>query len=89
LTTLAPELVPALKLQIERVKLLLEENLLYRQYAGFYMPDALVGIGSRYKNVSRAVGACRCEAYRKIYTEVLKHGAFGARRPLSDHNLSD
>jgi integrase len=41
LTTLAPELVPALKIQIDRVKLLLAEDLLNSQYAGVYMPDAL------------------------------------------------
>ena len=41
LTTLAPELVPRLKDQIERVKLNLREDKLNQQYAGVWMPDAL------------------------------------------------
>jgi integron integrase len=41
LTTLAPELVPALKTQIDRVRILLSEDLQNSQYAGVYMPDAL------------------------------------------------
>jgi integron integrase len=41
LTTLAPELLPALKHQIETVKLLLADDLLNTQYAGVWMPDAL------------------------------------------------
>jgi integron integrase len=41
LTALAPELVPALKTQIDRVRILLSEDLQNSQYAGVYMPDAL------------------------------------------------
>jgi integron integrase len=41
LTTLAPELVPTLKTQIDRVRVLLSEDLQNTQYAGVYMPDAL------------------------------------------------
>ena len=40
LTTLAPELVPRLKGQIEHVKLLLKEDKLNQQYKGVWMPDA-------------------------------------------------
>ena len=41
LTTLAPELVPTLKTQTDRVGVLLAEDLQNCQYAGVYMPDAL------------------------------------------------
>jgi len=39
--TLAPELVPALLAQSERVRLVLDEDLRCPQYAGVWMPDAL------------------------------------------------
>ena len=41
LTTLAPELVSALKNQVERVRAQLADDLQNEQYAGVYMPDAL------------------------------------------------
>ena len=41
LTTLAPELVPRLKNQIEHVTLLLNEDRLNKQYEGVWMPNAL------------------------------------------------
>ena len=41
LTTLAPELVPRLKDQIEQVKLHLKEDRLNKQFAGVWIPDAL------------------------------------------------
>jgi integron integrase len=41
LTTLAPELVPRLKDQIEQVKLILKEDKLNKQFAGVWMPGAL------------------------------------------------
>jgi integron integrase len=41
LTTLAPELVPRLKDQIEQVKLYLQEDNSNEQFAGVWMPDAL------------------------------------------------
>ncbi|MBT3202931.1 MAG: integron integrase [Gammaproteobacteria bacterium] len=41
LTTLAPELVPRLKDQIEQVKLNLKEDKLNKQYAGVWLPNAL------------------------------------------------
>ena len=53
LTTLAPELVPTLRNQIERVRLLLADDLLNKQYAGVYMPDAL---GRKYPNASVSLG---------------------------------
>lgn len=53
LTTLAPELVPALGSQIERVRVLLTEDLRNSQYAGVYMPDAL---GRKYPNACVSLG---------------------------------
>lgn len=41
ITTLAPELIPDLKLQINRVKQLFEEDSRSPEYAGVWMPDAL------------------------------------------------
>lgn len=41
LTTLAPELVPKLKNQIARIKILLREDKLYSQYGGVWLPNAL------------------------------------------------
>ena len=53
MTTLAPELLPALKHQIETVKLLLADDLLNTQYAGVWMPDAL---GRKYPGASISPG---------------------------------
>lgn len=53
LTTLAPELVPRLKGQIDRVKLLLKEDKLNQQYAGVWMPDALA---RKYPNAAFSPG---------------------------------
>lgn len=41
LATLAPELVPALELQIERVRLYLKEDSQNEQFAGVWLPNAL------------------------------------------------
>ena len=41
LTTLAPELIPKLKDQVQRVKILLKDDKLNKQYSGVWMPDAL------------------------------------------------
>lgn len=41
LVTLAPELVPALQRQIEQVRLLLDNDLTEKDYAGVWMPDAM------------------------------------------------
>ena len=41
LVTLPPELIPRLRLQIDQVKLYLEEDLLNEQFSGVWMPDAL------------------------------------------------
>jgi integrase len=41
LTTLAPELVPRLQFQIEKVRLYLKEDSQPEGYAGVWMPDAL------------------------------------------------
>jgi integron integrase len=53
LTTLAPELVPRLKRQIEQVRLFLQEDSQLPQYAGVWMPDAL---SRKYSQASRALG---------------------------------
>ncbi|MES9972401.1 MAG: integron integrase [Candidatus Thiodiazotropha sp.] len=45
LTTLAPELVPALKNQVERVRLQLTDDLQNEHYTGVYIPD---GLGRKY-----------------------------------------
>lgn len=52
LTTLAPELVPAIKRQIQRVELYLSEDLLNEEYAGVYLPDALA---RKYKNANKSL----------------------------------
>ena len=52
LTTLAPELIPQLKHQIESVKLTLKEDILNPEYQGVWMPDAL---GKKYPNASRSI----------------------------------
>ncbi len=52
-TTLAPELVSALTRQIERVRLLLEEDLTNFVYAGVWMPDAL---SRKYKMANKTLG---------------------------------
>ena len=53
LTTLAPELVPRLKDQIDRVKLLLKEDKLNQQFTGVWMPDALA---RKYPNAAFSPG---------------------------------
>jgi len=44
LTTLAPELIPAIARQKQHAQLLLEEDLLNPDYAGVWLPDALAGL---------------------------------------------
>ncbi len=41
LTTLAPELIPAIEHQVQRVELYLQHDLSNAEYAGVWMPDAL------------------------------------------------
>lgn len=41
IVTLAPELIPALRRQIDQVQLLLEQDLMESEYAGVWLPDAL------------------------------------------------
>lgn len=41
IVTLAPELIPALRTQVDRVKVILAEDLQMADYAGVWMPDAL------------------------------------------------
>ena len=53
LTTLAPELLPGLKRQIERVRLLLQEDSKHPSYGGVWMPDAL---SRKYSQASRTLG---------------------------------
>jgi integron integrase len=53
LTTLAPELVPRLKVQIDRVKMYLKEDSQLPQYAGVWMPDALA---RKYREATRTLG---------------------------------
>lgn len=53
LTTLAPELVPRLQIQIDRVRMYLKEDSQMPQYAGVWMPDALA---RKYHQASRALG---------------------------------
>lgn len=53
LTTLAPELVSALKTQIDRVRVLLREDSRHPQYAGVWMPDALE---RKYREAGRSLG---------------------------------
>lgn len=53
LATLAPELVPKLKNQINLVKLFLKEDLQNNQFSGVFMPDAL---GRKYPNARFSLG---------------------------------
>ena len=53
LTTLAPELVPRLMQQIERVKMYLKEDSQLPQFAGVWMPDAL---SRKYREACRTLG---------------------------------
>lgn len=53
LTTLAPELVPRLKNQINRVKVFLEDDLQNNQFSGVFMPDAL---GRKYPKAPFSLG---------------------------------
>ena len=53
LTTLAPELVPGLVLQVERVRLYLKEDSQLPQFAGVWMPDALA---RKYRQASMSLG---------------------------------
>lgn len=53
LTTLAPELIPALKRQIERVDHYLAEDVLNPDFAGVWMPDAL---DRKYQAANKSLG---------------------------------
>ncbi len=53
LTTLAPELVPALQIQVELVRMQLREDSRHQYYAGVWMPDALA---RKYREASKTVG---------------------------------
>ncbi len=53
LTTLAPELVPSLEAQIERVRQLLREDSQHEHFAGVWMPDALA---RKYPEAPRTLG---------------------------------
>ena len=53
ITTLAPELLPAINRQIKHVQTLLEEDLENDDYAGVWMPDAL---SKKYKNANKELG---------------------------------
>lgn len=53
IVTLAPELVPALRSQIEQVRLLLEQDLRQKEYAGVWMPDAMT---RKYPSASTSLG---------------------------------
>ena len=53
LTTLAPELIPAIKRQIQRVELFLAEDMENSQFAGVWLPDALQ---RKYPNASQSIG---------------------------------
>jgi integron integrase len=53
LTTLAPELVPGLRLQIEQVRLYLQGDSRLPQFAGVWMPDALA---RKYSQAARTLG---------------------------------
>lgn len=53
LTTLAPELVPPLKLQIEQISRQLREDSRHPHFAGVWMPDALA---RKYRQASKTVG---------------------------------
>jgi len=53
LPTLAPELVPALQIQIEQVRMQLRDDSRHPHYAGAWMPDALA---RKYSEASKTVG---------------------------------
>jgi integron integrase len=53
IVTLAAELVPALRRQIEQVGLLLEQDLTETDYAGVWMPDAMA---RKYPSASKSLG---------------------------------
>lgn len=53
LTTLAPELVPALLTQVEQVRMRLREDSRHPLYAGAWMPDALA---RKYRQACKTVG---------------------------------
>ncbi|EGG92830.1 Integron integrase IntI4 [gamma proteobacterium IMCC1989] len=53
LTTLAPELIPAIKCQIERANAFLQEDITYPEYCGVWLPDALA---RKYRNASKELG---------------------------------
>jgi integron integrase len=53
LTTLAPELVPVLSDQVQKVTLHLKEDLQNKLYSGVWMPDALA---RKYPGASKSVG---------------------------------
>ena len=53
LTTLAPELVPQLKQQVEQVRLFLRQDSRLSRYAGVWMPDAL---SRKYSQASHSLG---------------------------------
>lgn len=53
ISTLAPELLPAINRQIKHVQILLEEDLASGEYAGVWLPDAL---SRKYKNANKELG---------------------------------
>jgi integron integrase len=53
LTTLAPELIPAIKCQIERANAFLQEDSTYPEYCGVWLPDALA---RKYCHASKELG---------------------------------
>ncbi|MGJ8619503.1 MAG: integron integrase [Methylophilaceae bacterium] len=52
LTTLAPELIPAIKRQIQKVEHYLADDLTNKEYAGVWMPDALA---RKYPNANKSL----------------------------------
>jgi len=52
-STLAPELLPAINRQIKHVQTLLEEDLASDEFAGVWLPDAL---SRKYKNANKELG---------------------------------
>ncbi len=74
--TLAPELLPALVTQSERVRLVLEEDLRSAHYAGVWMPDALarkyVGAAKTLNRVIRTAAA-RAGIAKEVTCHVLRH----------------
>jgi len=73
LTTLAPELLPRLKNQVERVRLHLREDSLNEQFAGVWMLAALflchafAGIGCRYSHRAGATRPPGCQNHRNLH----------------------